>query len=534
MTTRSTLTDLKVTDPLLMDEIGVTPRRVTLIAASFLAIFALASARAQTPNAPVSPEGPASPTGPLATGTNAPGAPSAADWTTFGFDLQRTGYNPSETQLSASNVSSLKLHWSIDLGGAMVTQPTFLSGVTVGGASTDLVYVATLPGLVTALNAAIGKVVWQSQVPAVQPIGGDFGAGVVGVIGTPTIDRANNQMFVVSGTGQLHALDLATGAEQSGWPLPLLDAANGPPRMFVYGSPTLVGTSLYIATASNGDRRPYHGQVIEVSTTYRTVLNRWYPTGATGPDGGGIWGEGGVAATIFNPAAPTDYNLFAATGNAFATPQNAALAEHVVKLDPSLQVLASNTTPAPSGDADFGATPVLFQPPQCSTGRLVVMKKSGELFFYDTNAIDAGPLQTLQISVPSTEGDFIGLPAFDPVLNQVYLGNPTDSTSGPYKHGLIALSLSSDCSSLSLAWQTQVGKNESSFANPAIPPTVANGVVYYADGVASEVFAFDARTGRQLWTFATTAGSGIFASPSVANGQLFVAAWDHNLYAFGL
>jgi outer membrane protein assembly factor BamB len=454
---------------------------------------------------------------------------TATDWSTFAFDPQRSGYNPVETVLTPSTIQSaggLRRHWSRDLGGPMLAQPTLLSGVTVGSTSMDLVYAATLNGDVYALNAATGAVAWTRKLPAVQSNCSDFPGGVIGVIGTPTLDHANNRMFLVSGDGNLHALNIATGAELSGWPVQILDAANAAPRTFVYGSPTLINSTLYIATASRCDIRPYHGQVVSVSVNTHTVQNRWYPDGATGPDGGGIWGPGGVSATVFKPSAPTDFHLYALTGNAFATPQNGGYAEHVVRLSPTLQPETSNTTTPNVNDADFGATPPLFQPPGCP-GLLAAMQKTGKLFIYNRAAIPSGPIQTLQISTSSAYGSFVGQPTYNPVLNRLYLGSPTDS--GIYRHGLIALSISSSCS-FSLAWQQQVGRNGSS----DIPPMSANGVVYYVDGGSSQAFAFDAQTGKQLWTFTTDTSSGVRASPTVVNGQVFIAAYDHKLYAFGL
>jgi outer membrane protein assembly factor BamB len=64
-------------------------------------------------------------------------------------------------------------------------------------------------------------------------------------------------------------------------------------------------------------------------------------------------------------------------------------------------------------------------------------------------------------------------------------------------------------------------------------------VVYYVSGVASEVVAVDARSGQLLWSTnqlpdADRVTGGIFASPTVVNGQLFVAGFDHKIHAYGL
>ena len=138
----------------------------------------------------------------------------------------------------------------------------------------------------------------------------------------------------------------------------------------------------------------------------------------------------------------------------------------------------------------------------------------------------AGPRQRLQIASAS-DWRFNGLPAWDPVTNMLYVSNSTDSSSGTYLHGLVALKAASNCS-LSLAWQQTVGIQSTSVSSP----TVANGVVYYGDGRDSHEFAFDAATGTALWNSGSTTGQ-LFAAPMVADGRLFVASWDHRLWAFG-
>lgn len=65
-----------------------------------------------------------------------------------------------------------------------------------------------------------------------------------------------------------------------------------------------------------------------------------------------------------------------------------------------------------------------------------------------------------------------------------------------------------------------------------IPPTVANGVVYYATSTASTVFAYDAN-GNHLWDSGKQITGGIFTSPTVINGMLLIADYSGNLTAFG-
>jgi len=469
------------------------------------------------------------------TASTVPGAAAltvATDWPTFGMNKQRIGYNGVENVLTAGNVSQLHAHWATDIGGPITTQPTLMTGVLINGRPTDVVYAATWSGRIVALNAATGALLWSVQAPTVQTNCGNFNAsgGLVGTIGTPTLDRSTNRMYLVTGYGFLHALDLSTGDDVMPW-VPVIDTPNAPPHTIVFGSPTLNGPDIYITTASPCDVRPYHGQVVRVSTSTGAVLQRWYTTGASGPDGGGIWGPGGVSIS------PNGQWLYVATGNAFPNAQNVAYAEYVVRLTTRLTLDAANTPPPPTTvDVDFGATPLLFQTAACPP-MLAAMQKTGMLYIYDRNTLADGPIHSFQIGRSTEAGNFIGMPAFDPVLNRLYLHNPVDSSSGIVRHGLVALSVQSDCS-VAIVWNLPVGVN-SAGQNPSIPPVAANGVVYYADGIGSEVFAVDAHSGAQLWSTANLPVSdrvtgGIFTSPTVVNGQLFVAGFDHKIHAYGL
>jgi outer membrane protein assembly factor BamB len=479
----------------------------------------------------------ASPAATAATRALTPGAAlatsfTATDWPTFGMNAQRSGNNPVETVLTTSNVASLHTHWTMDLKGPILTQPTLAAGVIINGTPTDVVYAATLQGGMFALNASNGNVIWEQKVVPAHTTCSDFAmsGGNAGYIGTPAIDRTRNRLYIVSGDGFLHAYDLATGADLPALHVLIPDKADVA-RTFVYSGPTLSGTSLYVTTASACDFTPYHGKAALVSVTNGAILQQWYPTGASGPNGGGIWGPGGVSVVRGGSA------VYALTGNAFANPQNTAFAEHVVKLTSNLAVTASNAPmPPATKDADFGATAPLFQPRGCPT-MLAAFQKTGQLFIYNQATIPSGPVQTLDISQPRASGTNIGLPAFDPVLKQLYIGSPSDSPTGFNKHGLLALAFNSTCT-VSLAWQQPVGKNTIS-DNPSIPPIVANGVVYYADGIASQVFAVDAKSGQILWStdnlpVAERPVGGVLTSPTVVNGQLFVAGLDHILRAFGL
>ena len=167
-----------------------------------------------------------------------------------------------------------------------------------------------------------------------------------------------------------------------------------------------------------------------------------------------------------------------------------------------------------------------YQAGTCA-GQIVVENKAGYLFVYDRDAIADGPTQSLAIADYGPEGELVGVPAWNPVTGMVYVSSPTDLTGGPYQHGLLAFSVGEDCM-LHLAWQQTQGMNGFVVSSP----TIANGVVYYGDGPGSEVLALSAVTGDVLWRSADVITAGIWGTPIVVNGRLYVGAWDNAVHAF--
>jgi outer membrane protein assembly factor BamB len=347
----------------------------------------------------------------------------------------------------------------------------------------------------------------------------DLPGGVYGTGSTPAIDRADNRLFVVGGSGKLFALDLATGKNKLGFPR---FVTTDPEHEYVYSGVTLFKNRVYVATASFCDVPPYQGRVMRFNAIGGRLVDTFYVDGKNGlgPSGGGIWGPGGASVD------PTDGDVYVATGNALATPENLAYADQVVRLGPKLGPMAHDAPALVGDDVDFGATPVLYTVPGCPP-QLVAMNKSGVLVLYDRDTITSGAVQRLQVANVNREA-FVGTPAYSPVTHLIYVSNSTNSNSASFKHGLVALKTGKDCL-LHLAWQKTVGPQ-----NHVSPPTVAGGVVYYGDGRGDTVRAFNAKTGKPLWNSGKTIKGGAFVAPTVINGRVYVTAWDGLLHVYGL
>jgi outer membrane protein assembly factor BamB len=70
-------------------------------------------------------------------------------------------------------------------------------------------------------------------------------------------------------------------------------------------------------------------------------------------------------------------------------------------------------------------------------------------------------------------------------------------------------------------WRKRIGPSETS-------PLVADGLVYVGDWNGS-VYALDAKTGREVWTFRT--GGAVKGAVALSGRRLYVGSYDHHVYA---
>ncbi len=425
--------------------------------------------------------------------------------------------NPYETTLNPGNIHRLRQAWSFRLGSALTDEPLFAAGVRVRVPHThlsvpeNLVIAGSEDGRLAAVNARTGKKVWERNLGSISvPSCGDLPH--YGVTGTPAIDRRHNNVYAADGTGRVDQVDLSTGKIKHRWTL-----THDPSHEHVYSALTFLKGIVYAEIASICDVQPFHGQVIAINVR-RGSLRRWFATGSA--SGGGIWGSAGAAAD------PARNALYVGTGTSFLPTDHIVYAEHVVRLTLGLQVVASNYPGLPTGDADFGTTPVLYQVPGCPR-QLAIGNKYGGLFVYDRASIGRGPVQRIQLG-GSVKGAYalIAPPAYLPSQRTVYITNPR--RSGSYRAGMLAFKVNRHCR-LSLRWQAPgPGPQGTS-------PSIAGGIVFYGSGFGNSVIAIDARTGKRLWESARrTIRGAVNNGVSVVNGAVYAGSWDGRIHAFRL
>jgi outer membrane protein assembly factor BamB len=446
------------------------------------------------------------------------GAGGTTDWATWGFDVERNSFNPEESTIGVDNVDGLEQRWTVDLGAVSNTSPMVALDVDLDGTPTDLAFVGTEHGAFLAIDLAEGRTVWRKQFPTQTLECSESPDNVFGVTAAAVIERDERRVYVAAADGKVHALDLGSGREIEGWPVTV---AEDPKTDFVWSAPTLWKDRLYVGTASHCELGPREGRIVAIDTRAAERRHVFWISKEGPPIGGSVWGWGGVSVD------PRTDDVYAATGNVKNFPENIEYGDQVVRLTRDLEPVASHAPPVVGFDDDFGSTPVLFRRDGCPP-QLVVTRKHGALYLYDRDAITEGPRQTLDLSGEPYR--FIGVVAFWPEANLVFVANPTPPPDETYTHGMVAFEVTSECR-LKLAWQKTAGRNDSVVS----PPVVANGVVYYGDGMGNQVHAFDAREGTRLWSSAPDDLEGpVFAAPVVVDGMLLAAAWDNRLHAWKL
>jgi hypothetical protein len=218
--------------------------------------------------------------------------------------------------------SSLKRDTNFNgaITGNVYAQPLYIEGGPGGRA---MIIAVTESNNVYALDAANGGVIWQRNVGAPVPLSslpcGDINP--LGITGTPVVDLATRTLFFDAmttpdgGTTKKHliyALNVDTGATNSGWPVDVNATARSGSTVFTSvtqnqrGALAVLGTNVYVPYGGHaGDCGTYYGWLVGVPLTQPTNVMAW----ATTANGGGTWAVGGVASDGVDP--------FIATGNTF-------------------------------------------------------------------------------------------------------------------------------------------------------------------------------------------------------------------------
>jgi hypothetical protein len=468
-------------------------------------------------------------------------AQSANVWTQHN-DNARDGVYSAETTLTPSNVNSGSFGklFSEPVDDQVFAQPLIINGVTIGGGTHKVLYVATTNNSVYAFDADSGIQYWHvnfGTAPTVQQIGGisclDMLA-TTGIVGTPVIDSgAPNSLWVVSQLynggneiHQLHRINLSTGADYAGSPVTISaneftskDELNRPAMLYANGN-------VYFSFGSHCDQNTWKGHTFAYNAT--TLAQVGVFNASPNDNGAAIWQSGN------GPAANASGNLFVVTGNG-TWDGTSDFSETMLKLSPTLGLLdwhtPSNYQSLDNGDTDLTTAGLLLLPNNEGVGG----GKDGVLRVVHTNGMghlgDSSAIQNWQ----ATSNHIHSLNFFN---NNLYLWGQSDflqvfsfngtsfNTNPTFKgsqraigHPGASLSISANGTSNGILWAT-TNTADSGDGGGAWHGTVP-GIMY----------AFNTSGMGQLWNNTNNntrdycGNYAKFTPPSIASGKVYLPSF---------
>jgi hypothetical protein len=255
---------------------------------------------------------------------------------TFHNDLARTGQNLQEYALTPTTVGggSFGKRWSCAVDGEIFGQPLYVASLGISGGVHNVLFLVTQNDSIYAIDAddPACTTYWHVSLlgTGVTPIsyldlGGCNDIGQFGITGTPVIDPSTATLYFVAATKEsgnffqrLHALNIATGAEQSGSPVVIQSTINGTgaggstvsfSALWQNQRPglALFNGGVFVAWSGHCDIKPYWGWLIryDAATLAQTAVFNVAPNGSEG----GIWMSAGA------PAVDSADRMFLSTGN---------------------------------------------------------------------------------------------------------------------------------------------------------------------------------------------------------------------------
>lgn len=505
-------------------------------------------------------------------------------------DNARTGWNDRETVLNAGNVNALRfgLVFTLPVDDQVWAQPLVVGNVAIGGGRRDVVYVATANNTLYAFDGDDGTLYWQKNftAPGMRPprnsdmtgaCGGtyrDF-SGNIGIVGTPVIDATTRTIYFVARSTNgsafvqhLHAVRLEDGAEAAGSPVQIGATVAGSGAGSVGGTIAfdaqrqnqrqalaLIDGVVYMSFSSHCDWGPYHGWILgyDASTLQQRVVYNATPDG----EAGGMWESGaGMAADAAG-------NLYVVTGNGTvgtaADPTSARnRAESALKLTRSGSTLrvASYFTPdnyelLNDYDLDYGGLGSLLIP---NTPYFLTGAKDGTLYLLDRD--DMGGYvpamnQARQVVSLSSNANmhcqaaYFGGGAGGRELVYVWSENdqlrafPFDRANGKLdEQGQLRSVLGPSGQNGAML---SVSSNGSAAGTGILWASYAYGGDAEHDVTPGILRAFDAGdVTKELWNSRQNATRDVagayakFATPTIANGHVYLATFSNVVAVYGL
>ena len=433
-----------------------------------------------------------------------------SDWSSYLRDAQHSSYNRLATAITPANASTLVEDWSfIDPGPTIQGQPDagfYASPTVVNG----VVYIGSNTGVFYALNEATGAVLWQTLLGYTTPLSCGMGHGVTSTAAVAT-DPVSGTLtaYVGGGDGYLYALNAATG--EILFRQFVVDIGTTENEGFIYGSPTIVNSTIYLGVASECDNPLVRG-ALKSFDQHTGALLRTYWTTPNGTVGAGVW----------TSAASDGRSVWITTGN------GAGHSFAIIRLNTNLRFQTEWVDPNGFDDLDWGSSPTLFEARlnNVRTQLVGANQKSGIFYAFDATHLENGPVWSFQVGTTQdfSIGADLAAPVWDSTRRKLFVGsNQTTIQSQVFAGSIRCFNPGTG----SVIWETGLtggpvmGSPTLNGAN-----VLAAGTYNITDVTQNAVYLLNALNGNILTSMPETAL--VFSQPVFAGTHLFVATAGFN------
>ena len=356
------------------------------------------------------------------------------------------------------------------------------------------------------------------------------------------IDASTGTLFVAGAIGttniqrhEIHALDLMTGMEKTGWPV---DAASAPASGSMTFMPqpqnqrsalSLVGGIVYVAYGGHvGDCGPYHGWVLGINAANPAMKGGW----ATGGQGEGIWAAGGMASDGTGVIAATGNR----TGGGSSTHQDSEQVTRITGMGTRADTwYPSRWMAMDTADADVGSVnPVYVELPGATPSKMILqVSKDGHLYILDAAALGGSAAPKVDYMFAAAGMSIHGTPiAYKTAMGQYFVVNTTSGANmcpgGVSGRALVALKISAANPPVpTVAWCSAIAGSASTAPIATTTDGTSNAIVWFINN-ANTLKALDGDTGTQILnSSATCASVQRWTSPIALNNKIVVGGNGH-------
>jgi outer membrane protein assembly factor BamB len=461
----------------------------------------------------------------------------SSNWTTFGGDPQRSGWERIETAISKDTVKDLQLLWKMKLesqpkGTRPIMPPLIVGRLISYRGFKELAIVGTGSDIVYAIDADLGKMFWQKHLeyssaepqatgspcastamptmPA--PPAGRGGPGRGAAAPAPAQGAAGRggsafiggggpaSIYAISSDGRLHRLNVSTGDDMV-QPISVLPANAGASSL------NMVDNVIYTVTSSCNDAPP---------ATWAIDLNVDPPRVTSVP----LIDVNGLAGPVIG----TDGTVYVQEGRGTSAT--------LLALNPrDLKVKQSFDATTRNPRDDSMASLVIFP----YKGRdLIVTSNGSALYLLDSASLGSGT--ALYRTPPMAPAG--GLASWEDPSGARWALASTWAPNG----SIVAFKVEEQNGKtvLTPAWVSR----DMNFPQP---PVIANGVVFALssgefnrqmspkNGTHAILYALDAATGKELYSSRNlVTAPAALTGMTVANGRVYFGTTDGTFYTFGI